>query len=257
MKNRVNPFPLADLWCLHGFLGLPEDWRGVFPLGFRFHAPAWLPLLTGLPGEGPVLDVLADCLNQLAADTRTTPGRRALLGYSMGGRIALRMLLQAPKAWDCAILVSTHPGLGDAREREPRLKNDREWARRFRHDPWATLIRDWNAQPVFSKDQDTLGVSRAESAFLRSELALALERGSLAFDEDCRPGLCGLDRPILWVAGANDVRYQALAVECLALNSHFELAILPDAGHRVPWTPKVPFTETVMRFLNFPMSTTG
>lgn len=243
---------LFDLWCLHGFLGLPEDWRqNLFPPEFNLglHTLDWLPRLAGLPDETPTLGRLADHLNETVVRTCPASRRRVLLGYSMGGRIALHMLLQAPKVWDDAIMVSTHPGLGDAGEREQRLKSDRVWARRFRDDPWDILIRDWNAQPVFRGDHVPV-MPRTENAFSRAALALALERGSLARQPDLRPGLRDLNRPVLWVAGANDDRYRVLAVECQTLNPCFELAILPDAGHRVPWARRTLFIKTVMQFLN-------
>ncbi|MBT7213976.1 MAG: hypothetical protein HN869_02080, partial [Verrucomicrobia bacterium] len=49
-----------------------------------------------------------------------------ILGYSMGGRLALHALTAAPEKWRAAIIVSAHPGLVSGQQE--RREEDREWA---------------------------------------------------------------------------------------------------------------------------------
>ena len=215
--------------CLHGFLGLPSDWD-VIPCTAGAHKVDWMPVLAGLPGDlgDPALPALAEALNaQVPGDV--------LLGYSMGGRIAMHMLLAKGGArWRHAVIVSASPGLPPALRTE-RLALDHTWAERFRNDPWVDVTKLWNDQGVFAKDGPS-PLARNEADFRRDHLALALTRGSVADQEDLREALAGLQTPICWIAGERDTKYAAAARECVTLNPRFRCEILRDAGHRAPWT---------------------
>jgi len=219
--------------ALHGFLGLPSDWDEVLDADSK---PAWLPLLHGLKGERS-LPALAQALNKRAERDSV------LLGYSMGGRIALHMLLEGgAHLWRAAVIVSASPGLKTEAERERRAAQDARWADRFRRDPWNTLLRDWNAQPVFEGEPP---LRRDEDDFDREQLASALESGSVGLQANLRPALAKLDVPVLWVAGERDEKYVELARECAALNPRFEARIVSGAGHRAPWSTTDEFRTAV------------
>ena len=163
----------------------------------------------------------------------------------MGGRIALHMLLGEPERWRRAIIVSASPGMKDA-ERGARLKSDEAWANRFLHDEWDAVVADWNAQPVFAHDPPER-LPRREADYDRHALAAALVLGSVARQRDLRAELRSLDLPILWIAGAKDARYAALAAECAALNPRFSMTTL-RTGHRVPWGDPDGFRKAVADF---------
>ena len=66
-----------------------------------------------------------------------------LVGYSMGGRLALQALIDGAP-FDRAVIISA--GLNLEENRDERRARDEAWARRFESDPWDEVIRDWNAQ---------------------------------------------------------------------------------------------------------------
>lgn len=225
--------------CLHGFLGLPSDWD-VLPCTADAHKVDWMPVLAGLPGKplGPRLPDLAKALNA------QVPGG-VLMGYSMGGRIALHMLLaEGGEMWRSAIIVSASPGLGSSAERLARFNADGLWARRFRSEPWDSIVSAWNEQAVFATDNATPR-ARHEFEFDRKRLALTLLRGSVGRQADLREDLAALHIPILWLAGERDAKYAALARECATLSPRFRCEILPGAGHRAPWTSSSAFCEAI------------
>ena len=205
--------------ALHGFLGRGADWDDVLPGSWS--RPDWLPLFDS-----------AASLEDVASNLNQTAEGDVLLGYSMGGRIALHMLIADPQRWRRAVIVSASPGITES-ERPSRLANDQRWAQRFRTDDWDAVIADWNAQPVFSQDPPDR-LPRRELDFDRELLARALVVGSVANQRDLREDLARLQVPILWIAGAKDAKYASLAQECAALNPIFSNRTL-DAGHRVPW----------------------
>jgi len=222
--------PLGSVHFLHGFLGQSTDWDGLIPPGipslcYDFFTPEAeqdaIPL---------GLESLAGWINQKA---RSAPGPRILLGYSLGGRVALHALLQAPEVWEGAVLVSAHPGLRSPDDRDLRLKSDQAWARKFETESWDPLIHEWNAQAVFKGGRHPL--LRPEADFSRKNLARSLEQSSLGRQEDLRERLKGLQLPVLWVCGELDVKFRGLAEGMAALNPRFCVETVLGAGHRVPW----------------------
>ena len=174
------------IWTLSGFLGLESDWD-FLPWPHSAH------------------------------------GGDILLGYSMGGRLALQMLELRPM--QKAIIVSAGLNAPD----EERRKRDDEWARRFESEEWGSLMRAWNAQPVFGGHV----VERREEDFDRAELARQLREYSPAVLPP--PRLESIETPVLWIAGERDAKYVEIAQQAVARLPHAELWICPDAGHRVPW----------------------
>ena len=231
--------------ALHGFLGRPPDWDGV--LGDEWFKPDWLSLERGRPVRSRCADAPSAYLDDSARLLNALGESGALLGYSMGGRIALHMLVQEPARWSRAIIVSASPGLSNDGERESRLRNDEAWAKRFRDDDWDAVVADWNAQGVFAYDPPE-GLPRPKRDYDREALADALVEGSVARQADLRGRLRTLDVPILWIAGEWDAKYRDLAGECAALNPLFRSTILPGAGHRAPWGNSAAFRTAVEEF---------
>lgn len=189
--------------ALHGFLGLPSDWD--------FLRQAGLEVLT------PPLDAIP-------------PSGDVLLGYSMGGRLALHALLGGAR-YRKAVIVSAGLGIEDRVAREERQRVDERWARKFERDPWPRLIGEWNAQPVFGGH----GVRRNERDFDRRELARQLRQWSPAVLPPVTWRLREIVIPVLWIAGERDEKYVAEGTRAVAMLPRAELWICPEAGHRVPW----------------------
>jgi 2-succinyl-6-hydroxy-2,4-cyclohexadiene-1-carboxylate synthase len=161
-----------------------------------------------------------------------------LLGYSMGGRLALRALLNGAQ-YRRAIFVSTRVSDAEADRRE----RDETWARRFEADDWETLMRDWNAQPIFGGHV----MPRSENDFDRAELARQLREWSPAVLPPIAPRLHELTIPTLWIAGARDAKYVADARRGAELTGG-EIAIIDGAAHRVPWEEWRAFVQALKRF---------
>ncbi len=186
---------------LSGFLGLPSDWDFL----------PWTHSAT----EGDVL-----------------------LGYSMGGRLALQML--ESRCFAKAVIVSAGLNAPD----EERRARDEEWARRFEREEWSSLMRAWNAQPVFGGHH----LERREEDYDRAELARELREYSPAVLP--QPRLESIATPILWIAGERDAKYVHIARRAVERLPNAELWICPDAGHRVPWEQPEAFVSRLRAFLD-------
>jgi len=185
--------------CLHGFLGNPRDWDFLRDAGFDIATPP----LDDIPDRGDIL-----------------------LGYSLGGRLALHALL-AGADYKRAILVSTALGIEDDDARAARRASDEAWARRFESDDFESVMTDWNAQPVLAGP--ALGRTRDDydPRALRDWSSGALPPAASRLHE--------LTIPTLWIAGARDSKFVAEAHRAASLARDARLAIVENAGHRVPW----------------------
>ena len=117
------------IYALHGFLGKPSDWD--FLDLQNIHAPN----LHQAPQAKDFWNWAEDFNREVAAQDDAP----ILLAYSMGGRLALHALLQGPKLWKAAIIVSAHTGLQSEQERTARLQSDAKLAEDFLHQPWAEV----------------------------------------------------------------------------------------------------------------------
>jgi 2-succinyl-6-hydroxy-2,4-cyclohexadiene-1-carboxylate synthase len=232
------------LWCLHGFLGRGSDWDALHAAWPGDLPPLRCPSLFGAMDRAETLEEFGA---RFAGSVAAADAAPLLLGYSLGGRLALHALLARPGLWRGAVLVSTHLGLADPGARHERRASDAAWSERFRETPWAALMDEWNAREVFRGRAQAL--ARPEEAYDRNALGHALEAWSLGSQEYLVPRLAGLPMPILWIVGAEDDRYVAQGELAAAHGTHVELRGAPGAAHRVPWEAPDWFAREVAAFI--------
>jgi len=200
--------------ALHGFLGRGADWDAV--RAATSHAAEWI------------------CPNLFSPSTddwnvaQNQDSKAWLAGYSLGGRLALRWLVEEPERWHGALLLSVNPGnfQSDA-ERQSRRIADAAWAQVFRNEEWYSLMRRWNAQSVLLGKKPP---QRHEADFDRNKLAAALEHFSVA-DQSTDPSR--LTMPLLWMCGERDQKFSSLLHSLRVANFPGAFQIVPDAGHRL------------------------
>lgn len=216
-------------WFLHGAVGHPSDWDPLIAaVGMGSSAP-------DLYGEGvvpPDRFAVRLCASAARGD--------ALVGYSMGGRLALHALVQPGAPWSRAVIISADPGAGP----DPaRVSADREWADLARRD-WPAFLRQWAAQPVFGGAP--MPWRRPFGAGRREAVARGFEEWSVGKQRDLRPeiGRCGI--PVRWIAGARDEKFVRLASGVPGV----DVAVVENAGHRVPWEQPEVTAELIRSFLS-------
>lgn len=213
---------------LHGFSGDRDEWRTV---GEAF--PAWPRLYLDLPGHGGSADIAVDGFTGVSELLQATLNSYNILdywlvGYSLGGRVAMNFACQPRAGLRGLIVEGGHPGLQDEASRQARLINDSAWAERFRREPLAQVFADWYQQPVFA----SLDAAQRESlvALRRrnngATLAAMLEATSLARQADLRASLQARDFPFHYLCGERDAKFRAIA-QALAADTH----IIHHAGH--------------------------
>lgn len=238
--------------CLHGFLGLPTDWdliQSYFMVSPLAHQFEWRSVdYMKTPGLDPKnsFENWAKNFNQ-KIKVQFPRGPRVLVGYSLGGRLALQALKQEPDLYDRAIFISTNPGLQRDKEKQERIANDEQWAKKFLEYPWETLMREWNAQGVF---KDSLSEpQRLEANYQRPLLAEALTAWSLAKQEDFRELIAQQSQKILWVSGEKDIKFASIAMDLKKRSPQIETEILPKASHRVLFDQPSELAQKMISFI--------
>lgn len=208
--------------ALHGNLGTSTDWAlpghpDIRPidlwehvhLGFDdFAATLAGPLSAGL--ESPIL-----------------------AGYSLGGRLALHALAAYPERWGGAVILSGHPGLCCVEDRLARRSSDAIWAERARELEWSDFLDRWNAQPLFGVVSPALRARQIGLQARREAISTAFETWSLGRQEDLRGRLSRFAGPVVWITGADDVRFARVGAEMAKVFANFRHVVLPGVGHRV------------------------
>lgn len=238
-----------ECWCLHGAVGAAADWRNaaaaLAAAGVGTRAVDLWRFLECAPMSQTDF---ARALNAEAAGEAARGRGRVLLGYSMGGRLALQALLAGGGPWQAAVIVSAHPGLEHDGERASRRAADAAWGARALTADWQGFLADWSAQPVLRCGAMRDEASSRQLGMRRREIARSFLDWSLGAQQPLWDALHRIDIPVLWIAGERDDKFLALAQRAAALTPHGSLAVAPGAGHRVPWDGPEWFVSTVAGF---------
>lgn len=157
-----------------------------------------------------------------------------LLGYSMGGRLALHTVLEHPRQWKALILISATAGIREGRGQ--RQVWDQELARRLRNSTNKEFWDYWSQVPII-QSQRNLDVDFQQKRDVRRGHAYlgSLAASVLGFGAGVMPSvwhrLHEIDMPVLLIVGQEDQKYFQLGVELKACITKSELHVVPDCGH--------------------------
>lgn len=193
------------LLFLHGFLGAPSDWDPVIS-----HLPSHSCRALELPGHGstPFTPHFLDTIPRFDAPIH-------LIGYSMGGRLAMHYATRFPERVASLTLASCHTGLTSEEERNKRREQDQFWALELRRSNLDEFLKRWYDQPIFGHFQPDLTMRRKHNP---EALAQCLLHYSLANQPVFSP------REALVIVGERDLKYRTLFPNA---------KIIPHAAHMV------------------------
>ena len=223
------------LVCFHGFSESGSTWDGIEVQGYRLiridsmgHGRSARPMELK-PYELP--QMLSDLHRVIYA---VAGERYALMGYSMGARLALVYALEYPQEVSHLVLESGSVGIEDRVERQDRYVADQGLAERIRaHDitwfseTWAQLEIFKTQQGLPTKVQQQIRGRR----LLNSPHALAFTlkgsgQGSMPY---VGHRLSELTMPVCYISGELDAKYTAIGARYFG-DVH---RIVPQVGHNV------------------------
>jgi len=201
--------------------------------GFTHTGASWDPVV---PGHGSASDRSPVTLEGVVEDLNTlAPKQFTLVGYSMGGRIALHAALALPGRIERLILIGASPGIADAAEREARLDDDERLAVKIEGMSIEEFARQWGHTPVLAgQPPDVLAAAHADR--LRNRPA-GLARALRGLGTAALPSLWGrlgeIRVPVALVVGERDEKFREVAARMAPEVPDSELIVVPDAGHAV------------------------
>lgn len=248
---------LPPIVFLHGFMGAGADWREICePL-----AKDYFCVCPDFPGHGA--NILADfdaqlTIAQLAIDLAALCAELGLndpvvVGYSLGGRVALGTALQYPSLMRALVLESASPGLEGALEREARSATDHARAAALLADGVPAFTKSWYSAPLFqSLHRYPVLLAKLQAARSANEARwlakvvceLSPGRAASAWAE-----LASLHTRTLLVAGALDAQYTAYVERMVALMPSATSLIVPDTGHNVHLEEPVAYAQALRQFM--------
>ena len=256
--ESVRDSSLPRIVFLHGFLGSGSDW---VPIARQLEND-YCCILVDLPGHGEsdieasgnpdlffteTVDALAMELTRSAA-----PEPSFLVGYSMGGRIALSLALRYPELFEKAIIVSASPGLRTEEERLSRRESDEGIARKIEKN-FEGFIQAWYEQPLFATLKNHQIFKEVESerkinnpANLASALRLlGTGRQPSLWDELKKNSV-----PIQFFAGEKDLKFVEIGRQMVNLCTESTLEIFPGCGHTLHLENRELFLDRLTQFFN-------
>lgn len=226
---------------LHGFSGRGADWGPFLPALRRIATTVVVDLLGHGSSDAPP-DPLRHALERQAADIaeilrRVGAAPAAVVGYSFGARVALRLALDTPAVVRALVLESPSPGIADDAERAMRRASDEVLAGRIERDGIEPFVDTWwEASPVFASEARLPAAARARlrAARLRNRpgaLAASLRGAGQGAMTPLHARLREIAVPTLVVAGSCDPSGLERARSVAAGIPRALLEVVEDAGH--------------------------
>ena len=218
---------------LHGFTHTGRSWHPVIAaLGERYTSVA-----DDIRGHGDASERVPVSLQAVIDDVTAAAGpeRYTLVGYSMGGRIALHVALAPGDRVERLVLIGASPGIADEGERSARRRADEELAGEIERSSIDEFARRWAQTPVLAGLPATV-LDAAHADRLRSTPA-GLARALRGLGTGALPSLWErlgeLSMPVTLVVGERDSKFAAIAAEMSRRMPEAEVVVAPGAGHAV------------------------
>jgi 2-succinyl-6-hydroxy-2,4-cyclohexadiene-1-carboxylate synthase len=251
-KNGIH-----TLVALHGFTGSTATWHNlaqalphvrVIAIDLIGHGQTAIPQHSQRFSMEEQLQDLEEIFCQLHVENFT------LLGYSMGGRIALSYALAYPNRIRQLILESASPGLRTVEERKERCERDEALAQKILINGLESFVNVWEEIPLFATQhrlpQSVRQAIRAERLSQKEEgLAGSLRGIGTGTQPSNWARLAQLEIPVLLITGSLDGKFCEIALEMKALLNTVRHITVNDAGHAIHVENPAEFATIVEEYL--------
>lgn len=239
---------------LHGFMGSSDEWEAVCE-----HLPDIDGYAIDLPGHGQSLckadeDYTLHAAADLVLETLDAKGiqRAALVGYSMGGRVALYLALRNPSRWSNVVIESASPGLKSVKARQARYFIDLAKAKEL-EDDYPTFLKTWYEQKLFASLREKPDVLESHLERLRGNspkhLAKSLRTMTIGRQLPLWKRLKESELDFLLLSGELDEKYCDMLREMEQELQYATHSVLPNVGHNIHLEDPRAFAQALGSFL--------
>ena len=267
MKFVINGIRYhVDVWgegfpflLLHGFTGDRSTWSEFKPFWKEHSKAIALDIIGHGPTDSPLepsrydIEAIADDLYALLEKLEID--KTDLLGYSMGGRLALTFAIKYPKKVRRLILESSSPGLKTESEREARRLHDEKLAERIQTEGLHEFIDYWENIPLF---QSQLRLPQPIRDHIRKQRLSNSENGLMNSLKGMGTGaqaswwnaLEDVNIPTLLLTGSFDEKFCQIASKMTKKLKNSKWISIDDCGHAIHVEKSEIFGTIVSGFLS-------
>ena len=257
-QRSMNAAPRPVILFLHGFTGSTASWNRLASSVSHVARPIAIDQLghgqSDAPadpiryGAGACADDVIALLDVLEID------RAILLGYSMGGRLAMHVADRHPDRLSALVLESASPGISTPEERAARLASDEKLAQIAEREGIAAFVNRWEKVPLFDSlarlPQEMRVALRAQRLSNRPRgLAGSLRGFGAAVPAPLFDRLPLVTIPTQIIVGELDTKYTEVGNDMVTRLPNAKMAVVPDAGHTVHLERPDQFAAILRRFI--------
>lgn len=249
-------FPLL---LLHGFTGNSEGWKEFAPF-WKDHSKTIALDIIGHGKSGSPPDIGQYQIEESAAVINSLLekmgiGKIDVLGYSMGGRLALTFAVNYPEKVRKLILESATPGLRTEAERHERRIQDKKLSEKIRQEGIKNFIDYWENIPLFQSQKSLPEKIRTRIRCQRlansiDGLANSLNGMGTGVQPSWWDELAHLEMPVLLITGNLDQKFCRIAEEMSKILPNVKWKTAEDAGHAIHVEKPELFGTIVSGFLS-------
>ncbi|MDC0253488.1 2-succinyl-6-hydroxy-2,4-cyclohexadiene-1-carboxylate synthase [Bacteriovoracales bacterium] len=241
---------------LHGFMGSHYDWFEIT----QSLSKKYSCLLLDLPGHGvnPFEKISIQSFNDLSFSIlghikKITTRPCFLLGYSLGGRIALDLLSKDPDQFEKVIVESCHPGLESDFLKKERIKSDEGLLSHIHsQNDFNNFLLKWYNLELFGdiskKENFHKLLTRREKNSLK-EIKKSLQNFSLGRQDNLIPLFKKNQTPLLYISGERDKKYTQIGKDFIDKVPNSYHKSINDVSHNTHFEDPNSFEKAVTLFL--------
>jgi len=243
---------------LHGFTGDSTTWQPFFSEWGK-HSQLIAPDIVGHGQSDSPADISRYDIQHAASDLKLLLEQLGInqldvLGYSMGGRLALTFAIMFPMMVRNLILESASPGLETEEERKARRMKDAELAHFIKERGIEEFVSDWERIPLFQSMSNQPEEVRLQIRKQRLEnCPEGLANSLLGMGTGSQPSwwkyLKELTCPVLLLTGKQDTKFCEIARSMQGVIPKSTWMIFHDSGHAIHVEEKEKFGTIVSDFL--------
>lgn len=242
----------TPLILLHGFTGSTQSWQPHIEEFSHQYQTIAVDLLGHGKTESPAAPSLyrmehaaQDIIELLKA---ISPEPAHLLGYSMGGRLALYLAVFYPQYFRSLILESASPGLESAQHRQERIASDEALALKIEREGIEKFVEYWENIPLFATQNNEIRIKLRQQRLQNNPIGLAnsLRGIGTGVQPSLWDKLPEIQMPVLLITGDLDKKFTEMGQQMQKLIPNAKQVIIPNAGHTVHLEHPEIFSQTVL-----------
>ncbi|MBN2571667.1 MAG: 2-succinyl-6-hydroxy-2,4-cyclohexadiene-1-carboxylate synthase [Ignavibacteriales bacterium] len=243
---------------LHGFTGSADDWKyfvdniknKIFPIAIDLigHGKTSHPIECKYYSMTQIVEQLNNIFKALNLN------RIILVGYSMGGRVALSYTIKYPKKIVGLILESTTAGIEKKNDKIARVNSDNKLAEMITKKGIEYFVKYWITLPLF-KTQKKLYKNEYLNLIgkTKSNSTIGLANSLRGFGTGKMPSywtkLSEIKQNVLLVTGQKDEKFTEINKKMVKLIPKSNLTIIKNAGHNTHLEKPQMFLTLIKRFI--------